>query len=189
MAWNVLTGWNLRIPQFLISGPDSLHYHLLSEVVYGFRQHLLLRFDPHRLAFLYTERHLNLLPREIWQRLLPSTDRPLLKWKGKKAQVHPQFRGKAVSTLQAQHIIEHRWQELPIKPVLLYVFNSAVVVWTAVLSMLAYIGQESPFPFFVSFTFMSLKSMSRALDVWLQIFILKFYFYFIYLFKQKHHLA
>lgn len=58
----------------------------------GFRQHLLLRFDLHRVGFLYIEHLLNPLPREIWQRLMLSTDRPLINGAGIKAQVHPQFR-------------------------------------------------------------------------------------------------
>lgn len=102
--------------RFLNSGPNSLHYHLLSEVVYGFRQHLLLRYDLHRLGILCTEHHLNLLPREIWQRLLLSTERPLVikgkKRSGEKSSGSPSVqsscRGKAMSTLQAQHIMEHR---------------------------------------------------------------------------------
>lgn len=50
----------------------------------GFRQHLLLRFDLQRVGFLYIEHLLNPLPREIWQRLMLSTNRPLLNGVGKK---------------------------------------------------------------------------------------------------------
>lgn len=84
---------SVKSQEFLMSGPDSLHYHLLSEAVYGFGQHLLLRFDPHRVGFLYIECHSNPLPRGIWQRLPLSTERSLLNRSGKKkAPFHPQFR-------------------------------------------------------------------------------------------------
>lgn len=107
MTWDVLTGWNLRIPSvFSTVDNNSLHYHLLSEVVYGFRHSQLLRHDLHHLGILCTVHHWNLLPREIWQRLLLSTDRPLVKKGnkevGKKAQVHPQFRAHAEEKL-CQH--------------------------------------------------------------------------------------
>lgn len=103
---------SVKSQEFLMSGPDSLHYHLLSEVVYGFGQHLLLRFDPHRVGFLYIECNLNPLPREIWRRLPLSTERSLLNRSGKKSSGSPSVqsscRGKAISVLQAE--LEHRCQ-------------------------------------------------------------------------------
>lgn len=75
--FSVLTVWNLR--SFSSVGQTVYHQHSASEVVYGCRQHLLLRGDPHRVGFLYAECPSNPLPREIWQRPLPLTRRPLLK--------------------------------------------------------------------------------------------------------------
>lgn len=99
---------SVKSQEFLMSGPDSLRYHLLSEAVYGFGQYVLLRFDPHRVGFLYIECHSNPLPRGIWQRLPLSTERSLLNRSGKKTSV--QSSCKAISVLQAEHIIEHRCQ-------------------------------------------------------------------------------
>lgn len=89
----------------------------------GFRQHFLLRFDLHPVGFLYIECLLNPLPRKFWQRLLLSTDRPLLNRSGKKKPlVHPQFRahveGKLFQHCRLSTSLNAGVREIPLHPVI-----------------------------------------------------------------------
>lgn len=109
MVWNVLEVWNLRITHFSHQWARQPTPSLAVWAVDGFRQRLLLRFDPYRLGFLYIEHVLNPLPGEIWQRLMLSTDRPL-NGAGKKSlgsrSVQSSCSGRAISVVQTEHIIE-----------------------------------------------------------------------------------
>lgn len=94
MVWYVLKVWNLRITQFPISGPDSLHCYLLSGVLmasgnicYWDLTHIMLDFFFLLNVFKFSAKE-NLA--NTLQTL--STGLFINEVVEKKAQVHPKFR-------------------------------------------------------------------------------------------------